>query len=81
MKLTRAFAGGGAADGVVPGVGTDLQPFGVIVDAQISSIRFHNRANDGFDIDNISGRVPETASLALLGLGVVGLGLFVGPRR
>jgi hypothetical protein len=76
LDMTLAFVGGGSADVLVPGFGTDLQPFGFVsTTAAISGITFNNTANDGFNMDNISGaaQVPEPAALLLSALGTIGL--------
>lgn len=50
---------------------------GFISDVSIKSLVFRsNDDNDGFGIDNVTvGTVPEPGTLALMGLGLVGLGL------
>jgi hypothetical protein len=82
LDMTLAFVGGGSADVLVPGFGTDLQPFGFVsTTAAISGITFNNTANDGFNMDNISGaaQVPEPAALLLSSLGTIGL--LIARRR
>lgn len=50
---------------------------GIMSDVAISSLTFYtNDENDGFGIDNVTvGTVPEPGTLALLGLGLVGMGV------
>ncbi|MTI98589.1 MAG: PEP-CTERM sorting domain-containing protein [Marinobacter adhaerens] len=50
---------------------------GFISDVSIKSLVFRsNDDNDGFGIDNVTvGKVPEPGTLALMGLGLVGVGL------
>ena len=73
LQLTVSLLSGATAELAVPGTGTDLVPFGFISsDDPITGITFHNIANDGFIIDNVSGQgVPEPCSASLIGLGLV----------
>lgn len=50
---------------------------GIMSDVAISSLTFYtNDENDGFGIDNVTvGTVPEPGTLALLGLGLAGIGI------
>ncbi|MCK2147787.1 PEP-CTERM sorting domain-containing protein [Marinobacter alexandrii] len=49
---------------------------GFISDVAIASLAFRsNHDNDGFGIDNVTiGKVPEPGTLALMGLGLMGIG-------
>lgn len=50
---------------------------GFISDVAITSLVFKsNHTNDGFGIDNVTvGQVPEPGTLALMGLGLMGIGM------
>ena len=75
LSLTLSFLGGGTTDLSVPGAGSSSQSFGFwsTTDA-VTSIRFNNTVNDGFNIDNISGSaVPVPAAIWLFGSGLIGL--------
>lgn len=83
LTLQLNFVDGSASNIQVPGVGTDLVPFGFISSGpKIKSIIFENSVNDGFGVDNIAGvsAVPEPQSYALMFAGA-GLIAAVAKRK